>query len=69
MKDDNRCHPFRDSHQDRTEALHVPDTPQTRAPEYRLAYADEDFLLRDELRPVRLHSAHKDTCGSFEILC
>tara|TARA_R110002051_G_scaffold73277_1_gene133118 strand:- start:1299 stop:2147 length:849 start_codon:yes stop_codon:yes gene_type:complete len=54
MKDENRRHPFRDSHQDRTEALQVPDTPQTRAPEYRLAFADEDFLLRDELRPVRL---------------
>jgi len=30
------------------------DTPQTRSPSYRLAYADEEFLLRDELRPVRL---------------
>ena len=54
MKDDNRRHPFRDSYQDRKEAKHVPDTPQTRAPEYRLAFADEDFLCRDELRPVRL---------------
>jgi uncharacterized protein (TIGR00730 family) len=32
----------------------VPDTPQTRAPSYRLAFADEAFLCRDELRPVRL---------------
>jgi len=32
----------------------VPDTAQTRTPAYRLAYADTDFLLRDELRPVRL---------------
>jgi hypothetical protein len=31
-----------------------PDTPQTRSPSYRLAFADLDFLLRDELRPVRL---------------
>jgi len=30
-----------------------PGTPQTRHPAYRLAYADTDFLLRDELRPVR----------------
>jgi len=30
------------------------DTPQTRSESYRLAYSDEDFLLRDELRPVRL---------------
>ncbi|MBF0373969.1 MAG: LOG family protein [Alphaproteobacteria bacterium] len=29
-------------------------TPQTADPAYRLAYEDEDFLLRDELRPVRL---------------
>jgi len=50
----HRKHPFRDSEQDRKEARHVPDTPQTRAPAYRLAFADDDFLLRDELRPVRL---------------
>jgi uncharacterized protein (TIGR00730 family) len=50
----HRKHPFRDSQQDRKEADHVPDTPQTRAPQYRLAFADDDFLLRDELRPVRL---------------
>ena len=54
MKDDNRRHPFRDSHQDRAEALQVPDTPQTRAPAYRLAFADDDFLCQDALRPVRL---------------
>ena len=29
------------------------DTPQTRHPAYRLAFRDEDFLLREELRPVR----------------
>ena len=29
-------------------------TPQTRAPAYRLAFRDHDFLVRDELRPVRL---------------
>ncbi len=29
-------------------------SPQTLSPSYRLAYADQDFLLRDELRPVRL---------------
>ena len=32
----------------------VPDTPQTRAPAYRLAFDDKDFLCREELRPVRL---------------
>jgi uncharacterized protein (TIGR00730 family) len=30
------------------------DTPQTRSPSYRLAFTDTDFLLRQELRPVRL---------------
>ncbi len=29
------------------------DTPQTRNPTYRLAFRDTDFLLREELRPVR----------------
>ncbi len=29
------------------------DTPQTRHPAYRLAFQDTDFLLREELRPVR----------------
>ena len=51
---DLRRHPFRDSHQDREAATHTPDTAQTRSPAYRLAFADADFLCRDELRPVRL---------------
>jgi uncharacterized protein (TIGR00730 family) len=29
-------------------------TPQTRSPSYRLAFADDDFLLTDELRGTRL---------------
>ena len=51
---EHRNHPLRDSQQDRAAAEAVPDTPQTRAPAYRLAFSDEDFLCRDELRPVRL---------------
>ena len=39
---------------DSVRALHVHSTPQTRSASYRLAFLDEDFLLRDELRPVRL---------------
>ena len=54
MKDENRSHPFRDSHQDREASHHIPDTPQTRAPAYRLAFDDTEFMCRDELRPVRL---------------
>ncbi|RKT32611.1 hypothetical protein BXY70_1959 [Roseovarius halotolerans] len=52
--DDERHSQFRDAHTDRSSAEQVPDTPQTRAPAYRLAFADPDFLCRDELRPVRL---------------
>lgn len=54
MKDEDRRHPFRDSCQDVETARHIPDTPQTRAPAYRLAFDDPDFLKRPELRPVRL---------------
>ena len=53
MTEDRRS-PFRDANLDRDTAEHVPDTPQTRAPTYRLAFADTDFLGREELRPVRL---------------
>ncbi|MEO1537885.1 MAG: TIGR00730 family Rossman fold protein [Pseudomonadota bacterium] len=45
---------FRDAHEDIETARDIPDTPQTRSPAYRLAFADDDFLCRDELRPVRL---------------
>ncbi|MBN7787178.1 TIGR00730 family Rossman fold protein [Ponticoccus gilvus] len=51
---EDRRNPLRDAHLDRATAEHVPDTPQSRSPSYRLAFADEDFLCRDELRPVRL---------------
>jgi uncharacterized protein (TIGR00730 family) len=54
MKNDHRRHPFRDSGQDAATARQIPDTPQTRAPAYRLAFDDADFLKRPELRPVRL---------------
>lgn len=50
----NPRHPLRQAGSDRVAARDVPDTPQTRAPAYRLAFADEDFLCREELRPVRL---------------
>ena len=35
------------------EAARPHDTPQTQSPSYRLAFRDTDFLLREELRPVR----------------
>lgn len=51
---DHRESPFRDAHTDREAAKGAPDTPQTRSPAYALAFADEEFMCRDELRPVRL---------------
>ena len=51
---DERHSIFRDAGRDRRTAEQIPDTPQTRAPSYRLAFADEAFLCREELRPVRL---------------
>jgi len=53
MKDDRR-RVFPNAHQDVETARITPDTPQTRAPAYRLAFNDAEFLCRDELRPVRL---------------
>ncbi|XDA98298.1 TIGR00730 family Rossman fold protein [Sulfitobacter sp. LCG007] len=47
-------HPLRDVKTDRAAARIVPDTPQSRSPAYRLAFMDEDFMCRQELRPVRL---------------
>ena len=54
MTDEPRNHPFRDSSQDMAAVKRIPDTPQTRAPAYRLAFTDRDFMAREELRPVRL---------------
>jgi uncharacterized protein (TIGR00730 family) len=46
--------PLPHSHEDLERARAVPDTPQTRAPAYRLAWDDAEFMTRRELRPVRL---------------
>lgn len=55
MSNSNRKqHRFPDAREDIQTSAEVPDTPQTRAPTYRLAFADPDFLCRDELRPMRL---------------
>ena len=51
---DSRHSRFRDARTDRTAAEELPPTAQTSSPSYRLAFADPEFLLRDELRPVRL---------------
>lgn len=45
---------FPSARDDAGSARVVSDTPQTRSSSYKLAYTDEAFLLKDELRPVRL---------------
>ncbi len=54
MKDDLSKRSFRDAQEDIRTSEEVPETAQTRSPAYRLAYDDLDFILRDQLRPVRL---------------
>jgi uncharacterized protein (TIGR00730 family) len=46
--------PLEPSSKDKQRAERVPGTPQTLSPSYRLAYADNDFLCSEELRPIRL---------------
>ena len=47
------AHAFRGAKQDAATAKSSTETPQTAHPAYRLAFQDEEFLLRDDLRPVR----------------
>ena len=53
-EDEARAHPFPHSREDAKSAQKIADTPQTRSPAYRLAFADMDFLLREEMRAIRL---------------
>ena len=48
------AHPLPRAREDIERVRGMPDTPQTRSPTHRLAFADFDFLMREELRPVRL---------------
>jgi len=54
MNDDNGAGIFPSAEEEAKAAESVEATAQTLSPTYRLAYADEQFLLREELRPVRL---------------
>jgi uncharacterized protein (TIGR00730 family) len=45
---------FPDANEDIRRIHHVPRTPQTESPSFRLAFNDTEFLARDELRPMRL---------------
>src|SRR6476646_8662742 len=44
---------FPSSKVDARSAEHVPSAPQTESPAYKLAFQDSEFLLREDLRPVR----------------
>src|SRR5436305_11304090 len=44
---------FPTSEVDARAAEHVPAVPQTESAAYKLAFQDMDFLLREDLRPVR----------------
>jgi uncharacterized protein (TIGR00730 family) len=44
---------FPTSKVDARAAEHVPSTPQTESSAYKLAFQDTEFLLREDLRPVR----------------
>ncbi len=44
---------FPSSQVDARAAEHVPSVPQTDSPAYKLAFQDTEFLLREDLRPVR----------------
>src|SRR5512139_1524299 len=44
---------FPEAKVDARAAEHVPSSPQTESEAYKLAFQDIDFLLREDLRPVR----------------
>ena len=44
---------FADAKVDAAAAKHVPSSPQTESDAYKLAFQDTEFLLRQDLRPVR----------------
>lgn len=46
--------PLKSNVADKRGAAGVPKTLQSESPSYRLAYVDDDFMSREELRPIRL---------------
>jgi len=51
---DRRHSIFRSADQDSQSVTLTPETEQTLAPAYRLAFEDKEFLRHEQLRPVRL---------------
>ncbi|MCB2053940.1 MAG: TIGR00730 family Rossman fold protein [Geminicoccaceae bacterium] len=55
MRHDEREHvSLPSAREDAARAADAAETAQTRSPSFRLAFTDTEFLLREELRPVRL---------------
>lgn len=54
MQSKKETKPFPSALEDAKAAELFTATPQTLSPSYRLAYMDHEFLMKDELRPVRL---------------
>lgn len=50
----SKAHPLPNAAEDVRRIEDMAETPQTLTPTYRLAFSDNDFLMREELRPVRL---------------
>jgi len=48
------ANPFPSAKQDASHVVYDHGSPQSNSPSYRLAYDDLDFIMRDDLRPVRL---------------
>ena len=46
--------PYAHAQEEAEAAKKAVDTPQTRSESYKLSYQDDNFILRDDLRPVRL---------------
>src|SRR5690606_17087912 len=54
MVEKQRTRRFPSAGEDVKAAEAARDNVQSRSPSYRLAFADEDFLVSDEVRPIRL---------------
>ncbi|MEM7212640.1 MAG: TIGR00730 family Rossman fold protein [Pseudomonadota bacterium] len=50
---ERRLSQYRSAQEDAQSVHRVPETPQTKAPAYQLAFEDLEFLRREEMRPVR----------------
>lgn len=53
MTDRHLSTAFKHSTEDVETVRHAPRTPQTQAPAYRLAFADQDFMLSEDVRGIR----------------